>query len=110
MTTQLMLATRLGEEPNQAVATGGMLLGDGVGQLDPMQTTKRRHRLLGGAIGVAHGIGYLVQLLLEGVVDQPLLRGPAPHQRQVLLVHPTGGKRLGQGPGHGGIEGKQQHP
>ena len=49
-----------------------------MGQLDPVQAAKRGHRLLGGAIRVAHGVGYLIQLAPEWVIDEPLLKGPIP--------------------------------
>ena len=43
-----------------------------MGQLDLMQATKRGHRLLGRTIRIAHGVGDLVQLLFERIIDEPL--------------------------------------
>src|SRR5690606_37080581 len=109
MAAKLMLATGFREQLDQTIATGGVLLGNRMRQFDLMQATKCRYRLLGRAIRIAHGIGDLVQLLLEGVVDHSLLRGPAPHQRQILLVYLPGGKGLCQDTGDGRIQSKQQH-
>ncbi len=92
MAAKLVFATRMRLQSYQAVPTGRMLGRDCIGELDRLQPLQLGLCLLGWFIHSGIFIGDLVELFLERVVDEQLLRCPAPHQGQILFLDPVLGK------------------
>lgn len=105
MPTQLVLAAGERVQGHKAVAAGGKAF-DLYRQLRGSQAGV-------ASLGIAQGLGLVLEALVhsvlaQGVVDQPVFRGPAPHHGLIGLVHGVGHHGLAEQTGGVRVAGEQQ--